>query len=148
MITYVDGDLLKMRNDFDVIAHGCNCFNNFGGGFALQIKNTIPEAWLADQATIAGDESKLGTITFTETVPAVVNIYSQYNFGGRRHGKIDLDYDALRSGLKALKDKYSGKRIAMNKIGSDLAGGDWDIIEQIIKEEMVGEYVTIVNYVK
>ena len=147
MITYIDGDLLKLRNDFDVIAHGCNCHNNFGGGFALQIKNTIPEAWLADQATISGDKSKLGTITYTETIPAIVNIYSQYGFGGRKHGKIDLDYDALRSGLKALKQRYSGKKIAMNKIGSDLAGGDWDLIEQIIKEEMVGEYVTIVNYV-
>jgi hypothetical protein len=28
-----------------------------------------------------------------------------------------------------------------------LAGGDWDIIEKIIEDEMIGEYVTIVQYV-
>ena len=25
MIKYVDGDLLKLADNFDVIAHGCNC---------------------------------------------------------------------------------------------------------------------------
>lgn len=28
-----------------------------------------------------------------------------------------------------------------------LAGGDWNVIERIIEEEMRGEYVTIVRYV-
>lgn len=30
---------------------------------------------------------------------------------------------------------------------NSLAGGDWNIIEKIIEEEMRGEYVTIVRYV-
>jgi O-acetyl-ADP-ribose deacetylase (regulator of RNase III) len=150
MIRYVDGDLLKLadENNFDVIAHGCNCFCVMGAGIAPQIKAKYPEAYAVDCETTAGDEKKLGTITHTKnTTPIVVNIYSQYDTKGRRQGKMDLDYDALRSGIKAMKEKFSGKRFGLPQIGAGLAGGDWTIIEKIIEEEMRGEYVTIVNYV-
>lgn len=150
MIKYVDGDLLKLADEghFDVIGHGANCFCTMGSGIAPQIKAKYPEAYEVDCKTTSGDINKLGTITHTEnTNPIVVNIYSQYDTKGRRQGKIDLDYDALRSGLREVKAKFSGKRIGMPKIGAGLAGGDWNIIEKIIEEEMRGEYVTIVNYV-
>lgn len=150
MIRYVDGDLLKLadENNFDVIAHGCNCFCVMGAGIAPQIKAKYPEAYAVDCETTAGDEKKLGTITYTKnTTPIVVNIYSQYDTKGRRQGQMDLDYDALRSGIKAMKEKFSGKRFGLPQIGAGLAGGDWTIIEKIIEEEMRGEYVTIVNYV-
>jgi transcription antitermination factor NusA-like protein len=32
-------------------------------------------------------------------------------------------------------------------IGAGLAGGDWNIIERIIQEELNGEDVTVVKYV-
>lgn len=150
MIRYVDGDLLKLADEgnFDVIAHGCNCFCVMGSGIAPQIKAKYPEAYDADCATTAGDINKLGTITHTlNTKPIVVNIYSQYDTKGRREGKMDLDYNALRSGIKAMKEKFSGKRFGLPLIGAGLAGGDWTIIEKIIEEETRGEYVTIVRYV-
>ena len=148
MIRYIDGDLVKESDNIDVIDHGCNCFCVMESGIAPQIKAKFPEAYAVDCATIKGDKSKLGTITHTlNTKPVVVNIYSQYDTKGRREGKMDLDYDALRSGLKELKAKFSGKHIGLPMIGSGLAGGSWDIIEQIIEEEMRGEYVTIVRYV-
>lgn len=149
MIKYVDGDLIKLAKEghFDVIAHGCNCFLAFGAGIAPQIKAKYPDAYTADCATVKGDIKKLGTISFTEsTKPIIVNIYSQYDTNGRRQGKMDLDYNALRSGIKLMKERYSGKRFGMPMIGSGLAGGDWNIIEKIIEEEMRGEYVTIVRY--
>jgi len=148
MIRYVDGDLLKLAEGFDVITHCCNCFTTFGAGIAPQIKHKFPEAYEADCKTVSGDESKLGTISYTEnTTPIVVNMYGQFDYTGRRSGKMDLDYDALRSALRAMKDKFSGKTFGMPMIGSGLAGGSWDIIEKIIEEEMRGEYVTIVRYV-
>lgn len=151
MIKYVDGDLVKMAQNgaFDVIAHGANCFCVMGSGLAPQIKKAFPEAYKVDCETIKGDKNKLGTISYTlETYPTVVNIYSQYGTKGRLEGKIDLDYDALRKGLKALKEKFSGKTIGLPMIGAGLAGGSWDIIEKIIEEEMIGEYVTIVKWVE
>jgi O-acetyl-ADP-ribose deacetylase (regulator of RNase III) len=148
MIRYVDGDLLKMSDDFEVIAHVCNCFCTMGAGIAPQIKNKFPDAYAADCATVAGDESKLGTISYSEaTKPIVVNLYGQYDYTGRRSGKMDLDYDALRKALAAMKEKFTGKMFGLPMIGSGLAGGDWNVIERIIEEEMRGELVTIVRYV-
>ena len=60
---------------------------------------------------------------------------------------MDLDYDALKSALIEMKNKFSGKRIGMPMIGSGLAGGDWNVIEKIIQDVFVGEYVTIIRYV-
>jgi len=149
MIRYIDGDLVRDAKNYDVIVHGCNCFCTMGSGIAPQIKAKFPEAYAVDCATTKGDKLKLGTITHTvkQSTPTVVNLYSQYGYNGRNHGQIDLDYDALRSGMKLIKQKFSGKTIGMPKIGAGLAGGDWDKIEKIIQEELMGEYVTIVNWV-
>ncbi len=150
MIKYENGDLLEMakNGDFDVIGHCANCFCTFGAGIALQIKNKYPEAYIADCKTTSGDLQKLGTISHTEGIaPTIVNLYGQFDFKGRRQGKMDLDYEALKSALTEMKEKFSGKRFGLPKLGSDLAGGDWTVIEAIIQEVFRGEYVTIVNYV-
>jgi len=150
MVKYIDGDLLKLADEgnFDVIAHGANCFCVMGSGIAVQIKAKYPEAFEADCKTISGDINKLGTITYTETTkPIVVNIYSQYDTKGRREGKVDLDYNALRSGLTVMKEKFSGKRFGIPKIGAGLAGGDEGRIFEIIEDVFKGEYITVVNYI-
>ena len=126
MIKYIEGDLIKLAQSgaFDVIAHGCNCFLAMGSGIAPQIKNAFPEAYEADCTTVAGDESKMGTISHTVySKPTVVNIYSQYDTKGRRSGNMDLDYDALRSGLKEMKEKFSGKTFGLPMIGAGFQVG-------------------------
>ena len=150
MIKYIDGDLLKLAEEgnFDVIGHCANCYHSMGAGIAPQIKAKYPEAYAADCATTKGDIKKLGTISYTETTkPIVVNLYGQFDYTGRRKGEMDLNYEALRSALKATKERFSGKIFGFPKMGSGLAGGSWEIIEKIIEEEMKGEYVAIVNYV-
>ena len=149
MIKYIDGDLVRDSDQFDVIVQCANCFCTMGAGIAPQIKNKFPEAYAVDCATVSGDKDKLGTISYTTSArkPIVVNLYGQYGYNGRTHGAIDVDYDAIRSGMKLIKEKFSGKFIGMPKLGAGLAGGDWNIIEKIIQEELQGEYVVIVNYV-
>jgi O-acetyl-ADP-ribose deacetylase (regulator of RNase III) len=148
MIKYVEGDLVRDADQYEVIAHCCNCFCTMGAGIAPQIKHKFPEAYAADCTTTAGDQSKLGTITYTEnTTPIVVNLYGQFDYKGRLQGRMDLDYSALRSALAAMKEKFTGKKIGLPMIGAGLAGGDWNIIERIIQEELNGEDVTVVKYV-
>jgi O-acetyl-ADP-ribose deacetylase (regulator of RNase III) len=148
MIRYIDGDLVKNAEDFEVIAHCCNCFCTMGAGIAPQIKNKFPDAYAADCATVKGDIDKLGTISYSEaTKPIVVNLYGQFDYTGRRSGQMDLDYVALRKAIKAMKEKFSGKMFGLPMIGAGLAGGDWTVIEKIIEDEMRGEMVTIVKYV-
>ncbi len=147
MIRYITGDLVRDAENFDVIIQCANCFCTMGAGIAPQIKKKFPEAYEVDCETISGDKNKLGTITYTKlTKPTVINLYGQYGFNGRKHGEVDVDYDAVRSGLKLVKENFSGKFIGMPKIGAGLAGGNWDIIERIIDEELRGEYVTVVNW--
>jgi O-acetyl-ADP-ribose deacetylase (regulator of RNase III) len=139
---------MARNKEFEVIAHCANCFCTFGAGIALQIKHMFPEAYEADCATVSGDETKLGSLSFSEKNGlTVVNLYGQFDFRGRRSGKMDVDYDAVRSAIREMKEKFTGKTFGLPKLGSDLAGGDWNVIEKIISEEMLGEYVTIVNYV-
>ena len=144
----VNGDLINMALDggFDVIVHGCNCHCCMGAGIADTIANVFPKALIADCKTTVGDTRKLGTYTFAEEKGViVVNAYTQNDY--TRH-KVDVDYDALRSCFSLIKRDFSGKRIGYPLIGAGLAGGDWDIIEKIIDEELDGEDHTLVIYKK
>jgi len=148
----IKGDLIKLalQGNFEVIIHGCNCFNTMGSGIAKQIRSELPEAWKADQRTVKGDKRKLGwgtraiierpEITFT-----VVNGYTQYKYGTDR---MHVDYKAVRSLFKKIKMWYTGERIAYPMIGAGLAGGDWEVISTIINEELEGEDHTLVLFEK
>jgi O-acetyl-ADP-ribose deacetylase (regulator of RNase III) len=48
--------------------------------------------------------------------------------------------------MKKINMVFCEKHIGMPKIGSGLAGGDWDRIEHIISVELRDCQVTIVNY--
>jgi len=115
-----------------------------GSGIAAQIKREFLAAYTVDLTTKKGDRSKLGTCTFAKTEDVIiVNAYTQYDYGrgGRR-----ADYDAIRSCFKWIKSEFSGLRIGIPFIGAGLAGGDWNIIKEIIDEEMVDEDITVVKY--
>lgn len=82
-LTFSEGNLIDkfFNGEFSVIAHGCNCFNTMGSGIAKEIKDRIPEAYVVDQATIKGDEDKLGDYTLAETKHGLVaNLYTQYTY--------------------------------------------------------------------
>jgi O-acetyl-ADP-ribose deacetylase (regulator of RNase III) len=144
------GDLLQLalNGEFDVIVHGCNCQCQMGKGIALSIKRLFPEAYAADQRTVKGNASKLGTITVAEIERNgrrfhVVNGYTQFHWRGEGN---KADYAAIRDVMKAVKSQFPGKRIGYPKIGAGLAGGDWEQILPIIREELAGEDHAYVEY--
>lgn len=146
----ISGDLIKLAKagHFDVIIHGCNCFCTMGAGIAKFVKESFPEAFAADKATVRGDRTKLGTCTFAEIATesstlVVVNAYTQFDWRGRGP---KVDCAAVRSCMKWIKNRYTGRRIGLPKIGAGLAGGDWPTIAGIIDEELAGEDVTLVEF--
>ena len=167
MLKYKVGDLIvaAQTGEVSVIAHGCNCFNTMGSGIAPQIAQKWPEAKRIDALTVKGDVSKLGDFTMAPVSSTlhVYNLYSQYNYTGRRKGIMDLNYDALRSSLKKMAFNvtqsliFSSLRtqgfnrdnlfIGLPKIGAGLAGGNWEIIEKIITEELVDQGFNVTIYV-
>ena len=148
----IKGDLIELAIDgeFDLIIHGCNCFCTMGAGIAKTIKLKFPEAYKADLKTEKGDKSKLGTISVAETETEngkliIVNGYTQFNWRGNGY---KADYDAIRNVFKKVKEKFSGLRIGYPAIGAGLAGGDWNIISEIIEQELDGENHTFVEFGK
>jgi len=153
----IKGDLLALADQgkFDVIIHGCNCFNTMGRGIALQIKQKYPAAWLIDQHTVRGDYSKLGTFTMATVNDKlkVVNAYTQYgmNSGAKAHDI--FYYTALIDILQDLATKYPSSKFGLPKIGCGLAGGDEDLVMEIIQsfDDLIsksGGEVTVVEYQK
>ena len=143
----IRGDLITLAKsgEFDVIAHGCNCFCTMGRGIALQIKKEFPEAYTADSATRKGDTSKLGDISTSVICRykkpfVIVNAYTQYDYRGPNP---NVDYGAIRNAFRLIKERFSGKSLAYPKIGAGLARGDWKVISKIIDEELAGEDLTL-----
>lgn len=146
----IKGDLLQLADagEFDVIVHGCNCFCAMGAGIALQIKTKYLEAYLADKETEQGDKKKLGSYS-SHTYPnglTVVNAYTQYMPG---YNDLRENYAAIDLVMKKIVVDFQGKRIGLPLIGAGLAGGDWNIIRDIIKTNLKDKVdYTIVEYSK
>ncbi|AWY10398.1 phosphatase [Acinetobacter phage vB_AbaM_Konradin] len=131
---YVYCDLLEafQHNDFDAIAHGCNCFHTMGAGVAGSISKTFPVALEADKKTEYGDWSKLGDVSIAKTVNGdIINAYTQF-----RPGKCPehVLYDSIRKAFTVINEKYAGKSVGIPKIGAGIAGGTWEKIAEIINE--------------
>ena len=132
MIEYINGDILASGEA--IVVHGCNCFQNMNAGIALQVREQCPRAWTADQNTIWGDKSKLGTYSvggFERNGMLVINAYTQYKYG---RDMVYVDYDALRRVMALICEHWPDHRvISMPKIGAGLGGGNWMIIRDILQ---------------
>lgn len=150
----VKGDLLVMgkNNDFDIIVHGCNCFNAMGGGIAAQIASQFPDARLADEETVRGDVGKLGSYTVGMHGRLVIlNAYTQYHMS--RDGEDVFEYLSFQRVLDKIAYRFGKWRIGLPLIGMGLAGGDPERILPMIEEfadkvERQGGSVTLVEWEK
>lgn len=170
----INGDLIKLAKEghFDVISHGCNCWNQMGAGIAPQMASAFGcNKFQKELPEYKGDINKLGTIDYEtlhfsnwdqkfEKYPdegdkilyslIVVNSYTQYNYGpNHKDGdKRPIDYEALTLCMRKMNLIFKGKHIGLPMIGDGLAGGDWNRIKQIIQTELSDCDVTIVIYKK
>lgn len=148
----IDGNLIKfaLQGMFDVIAHGCNCFNTMQAGIAPQMAKAFAcDVFPKESPEYKGDINKLGTIDYlTQTRSGgtsefdifefdltVCNLYTQYHYG-RNHKDgvlIPVDYDAIRMCMRKINYLFKGKKIGLPKIGAGLGGGIWE------KREMTEE---------
>lgn len=148
----VQGNLidLALQGRFDVIMHVCNCFHTMGAGIAAAIRETWPEAYEADvDQTRYGDIKKLGgySAALVEVAKGkrltILNLYSQYDFGGRER---NLHYGALECCLMKVAHLYKNRSIGLPyMMGCGLAGGSWDIVSKIIARELQDVNYTVVK---
>ena len=152
----IKGDLIELalKGDFDVIAHGCNCFCIMSAGIAPQMVKHFG----CDNFDMELNETislkKLGNIDFQHTVVGnesknlyVVNAYTQFYPGQNSPGcNQPLDYEALTLCLRKMNLVFKDMHIGLPQIGCGLAGGDWNEVKKIIQKELINCNVTIVIY--
>ena len=144
----INGDLIKLAKsfEFDVIAHGANCFKTMSAGIALQIKRAFPDAYLKDKNDKRTALQRWGDLTSAKYIIEtdsiyVYNLYTQYNTGP------DLDYTALELSLKKLaKQLKPNTKIGLPQIGCGIGGGNWLKVKEIIQRVLSEHDVTIVIY--
>jgi O-acetyl-ADP-ribose deacetylase (regulator of RNase III) len=165
----IHGDLITLANvgTFEVITHGCNCHCTMGAGIAPQMAKAFGcDRFKMESPEYKGSINKLGTIDYEllhfsnwdkkfQKYPDegdkilyklyVVNSYTQYNYGTDSR---PLDYDALALCLRKINSVFKGKHIGLPQIGAGLAGGNWNRIQSIIKQELRDCKVTVVIYKK
>ena len=119
--------------EVDVLIHVCNNKSVMGSGIALEIKNRIPDAFVAYKQC----PSALGTCTFGWNKPdedsikgMVANMVAQNGYGqGVRH----LNYGALATCLQKVSHLTKTLRIGLPyKMGAERAGGDWDVVLELV----------------
>ena len=146
----IEGDLLQLTwaGHFDVIVHGCNCQCTMGAGIAKAIKLQFPQAFAADQATVAGDRSKLGSYSSALAHNSlgqpftIVNAYTQWHWRG---AGIKADYEAIAQVMCAVARDFAGLRIGYPLIGAGLAGGNWAHVSALIDEALAEQDHTLVR---
>lgn len=151
----IKGDLIELAKEgqFDVIAHGCNCFNAQKSGIAKQMAAEFhtddPAKYKFESKSMFGDIRKLGNIESNVVYVgegnmkklSVVNCYTQFTFS---RNEVVADYEAIALCMKKLANLFAGKAIGLPKIGCGLGGGDWRIVSNIIERELSNCDVTIV----
>jgi O-acetyl-ADP-ribose deacetylase (regulator of RNase III) len=138
-LVVVKGNLLT--SDCTVLAHQANCYSTMGAGIAKQIKDRWPEVFAADRSYPAPVGAKrLGKVSHAlvdNNTRLVFNLYGQLAYGA---GKKQTDYVALESAFSEMLKQLSlaGERFFSMKIGvpmgmgAGLAGGDWNIISEML----------------
>jgi O-acetyl-ADP-ribose deacetylase (regulator of RNase III) len=142
-------------------AFGCDKFSLELSEYANEYGDIIP-------TNNVGDVNKLGQIQYkifgikNEKVYwivqvgsdihklAVVNAYTQFKYGTNHHDgdETPFDYEAFTLCMRKINHRFNGYKIGLPRIGAGLAGGDWEIIKQIITKELKDCYVTIVTLPK
>lgn len=140
------GDLLEA--DADAICQQVNCRGAMGAGLAKQICAKWPDvrkSYCEFCDAVGSPYELLGRIheIKTEKMPfAVINIFGQLNYG--KQDVCYTDYNALKMAFMEINKRYQGKTLAFPMgFACGLAGGDWDIVLDLMLAYLPGCRVKI-----
>lgn len=151
-LVYVNGDATYPESPGQkVIVHVCNNVGGWGAGFVLAVSKrwTLPEAEYRksfEQPT----KPALGDVQFVKVEHDihVANLIGQVGID-LRPGKTPIRYEAVRKGLKLVAQfcKENKATVHMPQIGAGLAGGNWNVMEDIIRQELCMRGVKATVYI-
>lgn len=176
MVTYVEGDATspKDKSGNVIIAHGCNDEAKWGAGFVLAVSKKWPMAERAYRTWPKSHPNKpirreadgscfsLGSVQFVAVESPtgkpghesyerpflfVANMITQRGIMAI-NGSPPVRYYAIAKALSivATQARLFNASVHMPKVGCGLAGGDWDIVEYIIEQELEGIDVFVYEF--
>jgi hypothetical protein len=135
-INYVTGDATAPEGEgVKIIVHVCNDIGAWGAGFvmALSRKWEAPEReYRASSVHILGD---VQLVAVDEDLH-VANMIGQHGIRRDEDGFAPVRYSSIATGLRKVNLMAGAMKATLHcpRFGSDLAGGDWDVIERLIQE--------------
>jgi len=153
-ITELAGDALQPRgDDHRIIAHVIPDTSSAwgGGGFASQVKRRLPNVWsqFKSKTFEIGAPPKLGSIYFDaiDNKLGIAHMVAQHGIGATNKGP-RLRYAALSDCLSALRKQAKGldASVHMPRIGTGHGGASWEIIRELITQELVEHGVRTTIY--
>lgn len=150
-LNYKKGCLIAALKNREVaaIAHQANCFCTMKSGIAPLIADAWPQVREVDKLTNYGDKDKMGNYSLV-IVPEgfVFNIYGQYHWNRRNPG-YGTSYEHLGLGFSRVADfmvNHKIQTLGLPRIGCGLAGGDWGIVEHLIKHHFAHTDIEVTVY--
>jgi O-acetyl-ADP-ribose deacetylase (regulator of RNase III) len=135
-----------------IVVHVCNDIGGWGRGFVLAISRRWPEPERRYRAWHAGEEKQPLALGEVQSVQVTEEIWVANLIGQRdirtSNGVPPVRYEAIREGLRkvALEAKRLGASVHMPRIGCGLAGGDWNLVSQIIESELSQAGIAVTIY--
>ena len=154
-ICYVKGDATRPdANGNCIIIHCCNDLGYWNAGFVKALSKRWPQPERAYRQWAKGDQAPpfaLGNVQFVPVATAlwVANIIGQSGIAKDRFSyPPPIRYEAIRKGLHtvcafALDHNAS---IHMPRMGAGLAGGDWQLIAEIVHTELCSNGISVTVY--
>jgi len=142
----INGDILKVQ--FGIICHQVNCMGKMGAGIALKIRKKWPIVYEDYIEAYNINQLYLGEVILSIIQPGelyIANLCGQYNYGTNKRY---TEYKAIEKCLMKVSaiSNETGLQVYIPKnMGCALAGGNWDIVEGLIKDIL--HDAVIVNYI-
>lgn len=144
MIKNMNQDILKVTEG--VIVQQVNCRGVMGAGLAKQIRQAYPQVYNSYKkaCSMYTPEQLLGMVQLIKISDelTICNFFAQLNYG---KSKVQTNYAAFELALNklALKMGYDMPIYIPYKIGCGLAGGDWEVIKELIDVTLCNHDVII-----
>lgn len=135
MLTIKSGDLFSSFIPGMIIAHGCNNRGVMQSGFALQVKNRFPKAYLKYLGKYLAGGLVLGNVVwYYNDDLSIANCITQDSYGyNKKHCYVN--YEAVQTSLEKVANvaKSKGLTVVMPFIGAGLGGGNPNHLLEIFK---------------
>ena len=150
MIKYAKGDAtLPKGKGNKLVIHIVNDVGRFGSGFALAVLKRYPAVKEAYIKAFEDKPLKLGDVQFIKVADDLwfANMVGQHGVIGPSN-PMPIQYDAVRTCLKKVCEFAKGHKMKVSgpKFGSGLAGGKWNVVENLIQNELINNNIDVTIY--